>query len=331
MDEMTQKILVCFLVFSSMGWVLLFTGISSRLSKRRREISETDRTEGVIAEYVRHETPAKGRPHVTWRPMIEFTAYGQQIRKEYENTLDPEKHPAGETVEVVFDPNQPASFHLAMDTAYQNGGSTVMRVGLIWILASAAITFCLAFFVGGWRPDFRAAERDLRRLASGSGKPAATAPVTGAENSFEYRVKSDLEAEITGYYGNDEKLVIPALIGGRVVSGFSGTPFARTLFLKDLTVPGTVRTIPMLSFGASVNLQKVTLKDGVRGIGSKAFYNSRGLTDVTLPASLTAVADDAFPEGCAAVFHVPAGSAAEEYCRKKGFRTEVSGDSGTEV
>ncbi len=321
MSDTVLKMLIFFSGSSLVGWMIFFAGIGAKRSRRKREALELTRAEGTVVDYARKETRGRGGPYVSWRPVVEYSVYEQRYHLEYENGMDPEQYPVGSTVEVLYNPDRPSEFHLAEDAVYRNGGGNAVRIGLTWILLCAVGTVALAVFVGGWNPDFRRLGRDAGRILSG-GKPAST-PVTGTSDVFEYEVKSKTGAVITGYNGADETLVIPSFLDGHIITGFSGTPFIRAMFLKDLTVPGTVGSIPMLCFSACRSLSKLTLREGVRSLGSRAFYSSTSLAEVTLPASLASIADDAFPEGCTAVFHVPAGSHAEAWCRKKGFETAV--------
>ncbi len=150
MSEMTYNVLFCFFMFSMAGWFILFAGISTYRNKRRREEVETTRTTGRIVDYVLKERPkGKGGTSVYWKPVIEFSVYPHTYRLEYDNALKESLHPVGENVEILYDLNDPSHFHLEDDPVYINGGRKAIRFGVIWILASAAITMALAVFVGG--------------------------------------------------------------------------------------------------------------------------------------------------------------------------------------
>ena len=154
MDEMLLKILLCFAVFSFIGWVILFLGISTRRGKRKRDMFERTRTTGRIVGYVERKSDAgkSGTIH-SWRPMVEFTVFGRKYTLEYNGALDMKNWPAGSEVTVGYDGNDPARFHLEEDFTYTNGGSNAIRIGIIWILCAAAATLTLAVFVGGMSLD----------------------------------------------------------------------------------------------------------------------------------------------------------------------------------
>ena len=316
-QELEIKMLLFFAAFSFAAWILLFTGLSMRRQKRKREISETTRVTGTIVDYVSRDLNIGRKvPRHVWIPVIEFT-YGKTYRLQYNDSLDREKHPVGESVDLLFDLNDPTHFHLEADENYANGGVNAIRVAAVWILLAAVLSVALAVFVGGYQGDFSLFRRQLARPRSQTREEQ-----TGTAQQFSYRVQSDSTAVIQSYQGDDIRLVIPAILDGHIVSGFSGTGFTRSVDLQELSIPGTVSTIPMGTFIACVRLQKLTLREGVRSIGSKAFHMCMSLETVTLPASLTSIADDAFPDSCAAVFMVRRDSEAERWCLEKGFAVE---------
>ena len=154
MDEMLIKILVCFAMFSMIGWFILFAGISTRREKRQRDMLERTHTSGIVVDHVKKEKSA-GKSGVTNAslPLIEFKVFEQKCRYEYNHPLDQKRWPPGSTVEVWYDGNNPAHFHLEEDFTYTNGGRNAIRVGVYWILFSAAATLALAVIVGGMSLD----------------------------------------------------------------------------------------------------------------------------------------------------------------------------------
>lgn len=165
MSEMALKMLMYFAATSFVAWILLFTGIGTRRECRRRCEQEYARTTGVIVDYT-HKVVRAAR-HGTrsyWLPVVEFTAEGQSVHREYDNALDPKKFPAGTSVEILYDVNRPERFHLAEDPVFLAPGLGAIRISIIWILASAALTVILAVFVGGARFDLRSLWYDIQRL-----------------------------------------------------------------------------------------------------------------------------------------------------------------------
>ena len=67
-------------------------------------------------------------------------------------------------------------------------------------------------------------------------------------------------------------------------------------FSETIIIPDHVTIIDEEVFEGTRSFDKVTLPDGVREIREKAFANS-GLQEITIPESVTFIADDAF-SGC---------------------------------
>ena len=165
MDTMLVKILVCFAVFSWIGWIILFTGLSVRREKRKREMTERNYAAGVIVDHVHKESSSGGAQGAfLWYPVVEFTAFERTYRLRYDHAMSVNRQPAGSAVEVRYDGNDPTRFHLQEDPTFLNGGRTAMRIGLVWIAVSAAAALFLAVFVGGASLDglFRFARRIFR-------------------------------------------------------------------------------------------------------------------------------------------------------------------------
>ena len=153
MDTMLVKILVCFAVFSFIGWIILFVGIGTRREMRRREMYERKRAQGRIIDYVKRDTKVGNSSVPLKYPVVEFSVYEHKYTLEYRNSMDMKRWPAGSDVTVVYDGNDPERFHLEEDAIFANGGGGAIRIGIIWILCAAAATLTLAVFVGGMSLD----------------------------------------------------------------------------------------------------------------------------------------------------------------------------------
>ena len=86
--------LLSFALLSIMGWIILYMGVRSRREARLREDTEHTRTTGVIVDHVRKviRTGRSGGSHVFWKPVIEFSAEGQDYHLEYGNIMNREKY-----------------------------------------------------------------------------------------------------------------------------------------------------------------------------------------------------------------------------------------------
>lgn len=163
MKIMAAKMLFFFAAASWIAWILLITGLQTRKELRQRNEVEHTRATGTIVDYVRKERRGNGGVSAYWKPVVEFTADGQTRRAEYENWMDRDRFPVGTAVDILYDVSDPSRFHLEADPVFVDPGGGAIRISLIWILLSAALTIALAVFVGGARFDFRQLWWDLQR------------------------------------------------------------------------------------------------------------------------------------------------------------------------
>ena len=83
-------------------------------------------------------------------------------------------------------------------------------------------------------------------------------------------------------------------------STYRVTRFAKEAFkyhhdtLKEITIPGSIKTIGKETFAECPNLRKVTMEEGVEVIGEAAFLACRKLKEVNLPNSLKKIGNYAF-------------------------------------
>lgn len=315
MDSTGMKGLLFFLMTSFVGWIFLLVSIRSRREHRKRLERERTRATGSIVDYA----PGRGD---AGRPVVEFIADGRQIRLENKSAVDRARYPVGASVEVLYDPDDPSRFHLESDADDGSGSAALARVGYIWLACAAALTLALMTLVGGYRIDLQGLWRSLR-APRGAEKTAVEK--TRGDSAFEYRAQANGTAVISKYTGTDSALTLPLLVDFHPVTGMSSMAFARCSQLKSLTVPGVYASVPPGAFTGCLSLSEVTLQEGVESIGTQAFGLCLALKDVTLPASLSRIDDNAFPEDCAARFHVVEGSEAARYCAGKGFDVQFDG------
>lgn len=191
-------------------------------------------------------------------------------------------------------------------------------IGIVWILCSGAAAVGITAFA----PNDTSAPALSGGSSSGgsSSGSAQQKKYTDASGMYTYTLDDNgLFATIVSYTGNERDLVIPDTLDGHLVTGISIGAFNTAWFTSSLTVPGSVRHLPPACFLGSFYLKTLIIKEGVTSIGMKAFALCDKLERVSLPESLVRIDDEVFPEDCAAVFTVPAGSEAEAWCRSQGF------------
>ncbi|MCM1535976.1 MAG: leucine-rich repeat domain-containing protein [Clostridium sp.] len=94
-------------------------------------------------------------------------------------------------------------------------------------------------------------------------------------------------------------------------SCFAGTQ------MKEITISGKVKKIELSALANSKELEKVVIEDGVESIGKIAIAGCPKLTSITIPASVTEIAEKAFSDNSAElVLTVEPGSYAEAYAKE---------------
>lgn len=97
------------------------------------------------------------------------------------------------------------------------------------------------------------------------------------EDDFEYEVKGDT-AVLTRYKGTDSTVLIPAMIGGKILTEIGLKAFENCGSLLHVVIPEAVRIIASFAFKGCINLISALVSDSVKEIGSGAFWNCKNLT-----------------------------------------------------
>ena len=100
---------------------------------------------------------------------------------------------------------------------------------------------------------------------------------------YQYTLREDGTAEITGYTGTAEELEIPAELDGKQVTALGRYAFSYCDTLTGVTVPETVTGLGDFVFYACGNLKSVTLPAGVTEVGTNPFYKCGKLQEITVP------------------------------------------------
>ena len=160
---------------------------------------------------------------------------------------------------------------------------------ILWT-AALCLVFCLALCISAF-----AAEGD-----------------TGKADGWTYTENADGTITLNEYSGNvAAEFNIPSELGGMSVTGIDGQLFKdpeQYNALKEVTVPGSIKTIGYRAFMQCAELSKVTLPEGVTEIGNSAFRMCAALKDITLPDSLTTIGNSAFMQSGLASITIPKGT-----------------------
>ena len=315
MENMQLNALVWFVVLSAAGWVALVKGLRRRRALTDREERERGRATGTIVEIAQSK---KGPA----RPVVEFTAEGAVHRRACADA-GLAALPVGTSVEVRYDPDAPERFHLEREKAPKSGGGLIFA-GICWIAICALLATGASTLRGHVGMDLRRAVRVLHITDFTELFRRSEGDDDQKDGDYRYTPDGQYFAVVKDYTGSEERVSVPMVLGGRVVSGLAPGAYSRCDTLVHLTVPAIIHDIPAACFAGCIRLREVELSEGVQSIQTHAFDMCPSLNRVTLPASLERIADDAFPGDCKAGFEVIEGSAAERYCREKGFEMSVS-------
>ena len=89
--------------------------------------------------------------------------------------------------------------------------------------------------------------------------------------------------------------------------------------IREITVPGSVKTIEQQVFSTCSNLERIVLEDGVESIKHQAFEDCDNLVSVEIPASVTEIESLAFIYSEETVIEAPKGSVAEAFAEDNGM------------
>lgn len=114
---------------------------------------------------------------------------------------------------------------------------------------------------------------------------------------LDYQTKADGTLEVTGYDGEDTRVVIGATgTGGALVTSIGKNAFSGNKSITEVVLPMSVTEIGNSAFEGCSKLQTVVLPDGVTTLGEKAFSNCNQI-DLSIPASLQSLGTNALPSG----------------------------------
>ena len=103
------------------GWIFLYIGLAGLREARNRQQKERARATALVVDYVskkhiyRHRRRSgvrQTRVVTLWKPVVEFTVDGKTCRFESREPFQREKLPVGSHEDVLYDPDDPAHFHL---------------------------------------------------------------------------------------------------------------------------------------------------------------------------------------------------------------------------
>jgi len=148
-----------------------------------------------------------------------------------------------------------------------------------------------------------------------------------SNDSYKYLVNCDGggTAWITGYIGNDTKVVVPDHIEEFKITGIDVGCFEERIKVEYIEIPDSVYRISAAAFYNCRALKQVVLPDRLREIGEDAFSCCTSLEELEIPSSVDEIGENAFKDCDDLVLVVEEGSTAEEYARSHGISYRYSG------
>ena len=113
---------------------------------------------------------------------------------------------------------------------------------------------------------------------------------------------------VTGYSGNDSKVVFPETIDGLTVTEIGHLSLSPSV--TSITIPKTVKKINEYAFSSKENLTDIIIPNGVEYIGNDAFGGCTSLKSIVIPGSVKIIGDGAF-YGCTTLESIEIGDGAE--------------------
>ena len=143
------QMLIVFTLVSFTGWIFVYGGISNlrKLKKQREEerIFTTGRVVEVVKAQKVYRTGRRFRRHnavhTFWSPVVEFAVESHLYRLQAGYKTQEETLRVGETVDILYNENDPSRFHLKeQEERDKHAGRYFIVLGIIWIIISAVIT-----------------------------------------------------------------------------------------------------------------------------------------------------------------------------------------------
>jgi len=120
-----------------------------------------------------------------------------------------------------------------------------------------------------------------------------------ASGNYEYRPLADGTAEIVGYTGDENRVVVPNTLDGCQVTEIGDKAFYKEWGIDAIILPEGIRRIGDSAF-YNCQFYEFTIPDGVTEIGTSAFNSCYSLKYLVVPDSVTAIGRYAF-SGCGEV------------------------------
>ena len=136
----------------------------------------------------------------------------------------------------------------------------------------------------------------VKAYRSENGKEICSSPATPVKvvDGYTYTDAKDGGIKLTGYTGQDVKLVIPDTLDGKKVTEIGDSCFSGNAWSERVYVPEGVVKIGDYGFECCSHIEKIYLPDSLRTIGNGAFSGCGVLKLIDFGEAVTSIGDGAF-------------------------------------
>ena len=151
MDSTLRAVIVTLGILAMAGLFALIEALGDRRAWRRREEAERTRTTGVIMGFAeeRHRHHSNRSPiahYITvYYPIVRFQVNGVEYQLKSAEIVPRDQYREGRSVELLYDPNDPAHFHLDRGDLQERSARGTVIFALAWLacaLAAMALLIC---------------------------------------------------------------------------------------------------------------------------------------------------------------------------------------------
>lgn len=152
MNSTLLAVIITLGIFAIAGLFGLIEALGDRSKWLKREEVERSRTTGVIVGFAEERHRYRRRRslnahYVTvYYPIVRFQADGVEYELKSTSIVPLDQYPEGQSVDVLYDPNNPTHFHLDRGDAQERSSRGTVIFALVW-LAIAVTTIVLLLSV----------------------------------------------------------------------------------------------------------------------------------------------------------------------------------------
>lgn len=150
MGSTLQALIVTLGILALAGLFALIESLYDRRRRRRREEAERARATGVLVGFAeeqhrhRHRKPMKVHYVTVYRPIVRFQVDGVEYKLKSDGIVPRDQFQEGQPVDLLYDPDNPAHFHLDRGDVEERSTRGAVVFALAWLAcALAAIALLL--------------------------------------------------------------------------------------------------------------------------------------------------------------------------------------------